>query len=366
MADYVRAIDNMTNHTSGDLRGAVNDFIRSEGVLDLDGGHFLVTEKGTPDMSVDVAEGIAYVLNDSFTEFASTQHYWDVLKDASENLSISSNSSGSTRIDIVCIKIDTGASPDANASNVMTTIVVEGTPGAGTPSTPSNHLKLAEITVANGETSITTSEISDTRVQVAFGQLLDEDAFTSNSATIAPSQQSVKVYVDTPIKSIVLTAGGLSPTTTAGCASATIVEAGTNDVDYTVLDFDASTEENCFTTFAMPDGWDAGTITAKFYWTAASGSGDVIWGIKGRAFANDDAIDQAYGTAQTVTDTLITAGDVHVSSATNAMTFAGTPAGGQLVQLKIYRDADAGGDTFSADARLIAVKIEYTLATHSD
>lgn len=181
-------------------------------------------------------------------------------------------------------------------------------------------------------------------------------------------QANANIQVDgaDPYKTIVLPAASMSPTTTAGCATVTTVEAGTNDVDYKVLDFDQTTEENAFVSFAMPDSWDGGTILASFIWTTAASSGDVIWAIKGRAFANDDAIDQAYGTAQTVTDSFIAAGDIHISAATSAMTFAGSPAGGQWVQLKIYRDADAGGDTLNGDARLIAVSIKYKLAKYSD
>lgn len=181
-----------------------------------------------------------------------------------------------------------------------------------------------------------------------------------------PTNGNIQVNSADPSKTIVLPAPAMSPTTTAGCASVATIEAGTNDVDYKVLDFDQTTEENAFASFAMPDSWDGGTITASFIWTTAASSGDVIWGIKGRSFANDDAIDQAYGTDQTVTDTFIAAGDIHKSSYTSAMTFAGSPAGGQLVQLKIYRDADAGGDTLNGDARLIAVSIKYQLAKYSD
>ena len=181
-----------------------------------------------------------------------------------------------------------------------------------------------------------------------------------------PTNGNIQVNSADPYKTIVLPAAAMSPTTTAGCAAISTVEAGTNDVDYKVLDFDQSTEENAFVSFAMPDSWDGGTITASFIWTTAASSGDVIWAIKGRAFANDDAIDQAYGTAQTVTDTFILAADVHISSYTSAMTFAGSPAGGQWVQLKIYRDADAAGDTLNGDARLIAVSIKYKLAKYSD
>ncbi len=181
-----------------------------------------------------------------------------------------------------------------------------------------------------------------------------------------PTSGNIQVNSADPYKTIVLPAAAMSPTTTAGCAAAATVEAGTNDVDYKVLDFDQSTEENAFVSFAMPDSWDGGTILASFIWTTAASSGDVIWGAKGRSFANDDAIDQAYGTAQTVTDTFIAAADVHISAATSAITLAGTPAGGQWVQLKIFRDADAAGDTLNGDARLIAVSIKYKLAKYSD
>lgn len=176
--------------------------------------------------------------------------------------------------------------------------------------------------------------------------------------------KNIQVNSADPFRSIVLPAGSMSPTTTAGCAAVTTVEAGTNDVDYKVLDFDTSSDESCFTIFAMPDSWDGGTITFVPYWTAASGSGTVCFSVAGRAFANDDAIDQAYGTAQTSTDTLITAGDVHIGPASSAITVAGSPAGGQLVQLKITRDVSE--DTLGVDARLIAIKIEYSVAQYSD
>lgn len=180
------------------------------------------------------------------------------------------------------------------------------------------------------------------------------------------AQDSVtKNYVDTPTKSITIPAGSMSPTTTAGCSGVTTIEAATNDVDYKVLYFGSSTDESAFIgPFAMPDSWDGGTINFIPYWTAESGSGTVCFTLKGRAYANDDAIDQAYGTAQSSTDTLITAADVHIGPASSAITLAGSPAGGQLVQLKITRDVSEG--TLGVRAGLIAIKLEYGLNAHSD
>lgn len=182
--------------------------------------------------------------------------------------------------------------------------------------------------------------------------------------TNLPTGGNIQVNSADPYRTIVIPAGSMSPTTTAGCASVATVEAGTNDVDYKVLDFDTTTVESAFTLFQMPNNWDGGTITFKPVWTAASGSGTVCFGLKGRAYADDDAIDQAYGTEQTSTDTLITAGDVHIGPESSAITLAGTPAGGQLVQLKITRQT--GSDTLGVDARLIGIRILYKIAQYSD
>lgn len=178
-----------------------------------------------------------------------------------------------------------------------------------------------------------------------------------------------QIYVNNanPLRSLMLSSSGGKPTTTAGCAAATVVEAGTNDVDYWVLDFDASTIEYAFWNVVMPDNYDGSTITATFYWTASAGSaGNVVWALQGRSYANDEAIDQAWGTAQEVTDAWIANGDVHVTSATAAITLGGTPAGGEWVALRAYRNATSGSDTMSGDARLIGIKLEYGINAYSD
>ena len=159
---------------------------------------------------------------------------------------------------------------------------------------------------------------------------------------------------------VFLTAAGGWPSTTSGCAVNVKNEYGTNDIDLYSLDFDQSTEEYAQWTVWMPADWNAGTVTFQVAWSAASGAGDVIWGLQGRAYANDDAIDQAWGAAQEVTDTLLATGDVHYSPTSSALTLAGGPAAGEMVQFRLYRKAAAAGDTLTADARFLGAKVYYT------
>lgn len=167
-------------------------------------------------------------------------------------------------------------------------------------------------------------------------------------------------------RTLILTAAGGTPTTTIGCAGPTKIEAATNDIDYWALEFDTTTEERAFWNVQMPDNYDGGTVTARFIWTNAGGSSTqtVAFGIKARAYGDDDALDQAYGTEITTSDTWLAQNDVHISAASAAITIAGTPAGGKYVVFNVGRKV--ASDDMTGDARLLAIQLEYGISTYSD
>jgi len=168
-------------------------------------------------------------------------------------------------------------------------------------------------------------------------------------------------------RNIILTAQGGTPSTTSGCAEPIVVEFGTNKVDTYFLDFDSTSDEYAFwCNIVLPDEYGTGgvyTMTARFYWTCSGGTGAVTWGIQSRAYADSDAIDQAWGTAVWINDSCGTTNDVCITSETSAMTIAGSPAGGNLACFRVVRDADDSeglGDTLAFDARLMAVKLVFS------
>lgn len=150
------------------------------------------------------------------------------------------------------------------------------------------------------------------------------------------------------------------PATTSGCAAPAKTEYATNGVDLFTADFDQTSIEYGQFNVWMPGTWDAGTLTFEVVWTAAGGSASetVEWNLQARAYADDDAIDQAWGTAIEISDTLIAADDVHYAPESTALTVAGSPAAGELVQFRVWRDA--ANDTLAADAKLIGIKIHYS------
>lgn len=221
-----------------------------------------------------------------------------------------------------------------------------------------------EMTIdADADTTMT----ADTDDQIDW-KLGGSDRFrfkNSGDFDVVGATGNIQIAGADPKKALRIPASAMYGATTNGAASGQI-ETATNKINALVLDFDQSTEEYAWFVIPAPNWWDLGTITAVFDWTAASGSGDVIWGCAALARSNDDALDTALGTAQTVTDTLITANDEHLTSATSAITIGGTPAKADNLYIRVYRDADAGGDTLNADARLIAVTLYFTQGQYDD
>lgn len=173
--------------SEGDIRGNSADFIKnSYGVVNLE-EHLLVHEADSPSMNVVIDGGVGYIPNDSYDELDSDSiKFWEAVVSGdtlSRTVSIDSNPSGQTRIDLICLKIDPGKTPDLNASNIAELVAVKGTAGSGRPETPPFHLPLASVTVVNGATEIENEDITDEREQIKFKEAVIPDVVSSQIIT---------------------------------------------------------------------------------------------------------------------------------------------------------------------------------------
>ena len=170
-------------------------------------------------------------------------------------------------------------------------------------------------------------------------------------------------YLNNKINSqIILLASSLTPNA-SGPSTPADLNTASNNTQFALMDF-PHTDPAYWADIAipMPADYNGGTVTAKFYWTANSTStNSVVWLIRAVAIADDEVIDVAMGTSQTVQDAnKSTAYKLNISDATPALTIAGTPAAGELVAFRILRLCNDAGDTLAVTARLLAVVITYT------
>ncbi len=160
-------------------------------------------------------------------------------------------------------------------------------------------------------------------------------------------------------------AAAMNPTATNGCAAIAALDSGGNTgPDLYTLDFaGSSANEHAQFSVAFPSYWNESTVTFKAYWTTeATDTDGVVWELKGVALANDNSLNTAFGTGQHVDDACTgTAKDLHVTAESSAITIDGSPAAGELCYFNISRLQDDGSDTATEDAKLIGIKLFYTI-----
>jgi len=247
--------------------------------------------------------------------------------------------------------ISEGSSPGAIYKTDVTDPVVIGTDAI--------DFSLATLTAVVP----TATEIAEGALEIATtAEVLSGSA---DDKIITPLKLSSSKYSPIGKHMLPVVAAAMQSATTNGAAAAS-VETTTNQVLYRTLDFDTTTQEFAGFAYPMPKSWNESTITFRARWTAASGSGGVAWALQAVACTDDDTLDVAYGTEQVVTDTLITAGDLHTTSESSAITIAGSPSEGDLVLFRVKRVPANASDTLAVDARLIAIDLFITTNTGTD
>lgn len=119
-----------------------------------------VTANGTPNMSVNVAQGLGAIRG---TESQHQGVYGPGYNDATLNLAIAAADATNGRKDLVCMKVRDAQY--SGVSNDISLVVVTGTPAGSPvdPSPPANCIVLARVQVDAAVTSIVSGKITDVR-----------------------------------------------------------------------------------------------------------------------------------------------------------------------------------------------------------
>lgn len=218
-----------------------------------------------------------------------------------------------------------------------------------------------EFTVANAATG------NDPALSVTGDDAnIDLNLIAKGTGVVQSNGSAVKVAGK---ETIWIPSSAMYPTTTNGCANLEQTELTAGQPELKSLDFDPSSDENAQFAVAFPKSWDPSQLLMyQVFWTANStNTGNCIWNLKGVAVANDDAIDAAFGTGIDITDAHSgTANDLNVTAQSASVTVAGSPAADEEVFFNISRDADAGGDTFTGDAKLLGIKLFFATNLPND
>lgn len=162
------------------------------------------------------------------------------------------------------------------------------------------------------------------------------------------------------IQSVWIPAGGWAPETTNGCAQAS---ADIGNVQLATCDFAGSTaNEAAQVAIAFPKSADETVdLTADVYYNS-TGTGTVKWDMSCSAQGDGDATNITFPAVDSVTDTIIAANDTMVAAITTLTVSNWTE--GDVVFCRLNRDQAT--DSSVADARLIGVKIKYTINANND
>lgn len=166
--------------------------------------------------------------------------------------------------------------------------------------------------------------------------------------------------------SVFVPAAGMFSRITGG-AEYSQTETGTNRVQRAGFLFDGTTQEHVQFYLGAPKSWNKGTVSARFLFAPTTTVSQATrWEIAGRAFGDGDNLEAAFGTAVGVNTSHTTAYRVELSADTSAMTIAGTPITSDLLVFQVSRAPANAGDTYTADALLLGVWVDFTFNAAMD
>jgi len=219
---------------------------------------------------------------------------------------------------------------------------------------------VSEFTLANAATGVSGPTLSTTSSETNVGININP----KGTGVLKSGTAAIKIA---GLETMWVPASAMYVTTT-NPAEANQIETTALRPDMKVMDFADTADDFVQFSVAFPKSWNLGTVTYQVFWTpSTTNTGNCIFGLQGVAIGDNDTIDIAFGTAVDITDAGIGAiEDQQVTAVSGDVTIAGSPAVDQQTYFQLYRDANAGTDTYTGVARVLGIKIFYTTDAAND
>jgi hypothetical protein len=172
-------------------------------------------------------------------------------------------------------------------------------------------------------------------------------------------------------KYVSITAQAWRPSATAYCGDPSNSEMTTNKANITSLAFgyngSPAKTYACYN-MKLPLVYDGGTLDAIFTWrSTGTTSNGVRWGIQMASIGDNEALDTAWGSAIEVTDNATGAANRKlIAPQLSTITPSGTPAAGEFLEIRIYRDPAHADDNLNEIVYLDDVTLLIPVDKHSE
>lgn len=215
-----------------------------------------------------------------------------------------------------------------------------------------------------------------------FGKLLDPTVTCSDTRILAAGYNKSNTFSAAQTFSSTITLNAVSgrqeltieapylaPTVSSGCTSVTTYQTTTTFVNYDIIGLSSSTTQYFTFNGSLPSSWDGSTVTYQVVWISTAGgavNSSTTFCLQGLSLADSELVDQAYGTAVCVSDTFQSTGSFHLTPMSAALTIGGTPAAGDSILWRGYRNVDAADDHMAQPAGIARIRLFYTKSRYND
>lgn len=249
---------------------------------------------------------------------------------------------------------EVGTGTYTSAGTTLTRVVSSSNNGGSAINLSGSAQVFITARAADISNAATAYSVGGTDVAIADGG--------TGASTASAAQTNLSI---TGKQTLHINASDWVPQISNGC-SVSVTEMATSAFPLLTLDMDQTSAEAAAYVWFAPKKWNLGNISFDVLWTAASGSGGVVFQMEAYAVSNDDPLTFTWSASATVTDTLIATNDLHRTPESSGFTPSGTPAAGDAVFIRMYRVPSNGSDTLTADAKVISVNVYYTTSTGND